>query len=376
MILPDDFPLYKDLDISKYNLVNGVYTLGIIEKHRPDLEIIHSGMWQSYRDYEWLDNKIAAALEDNKTVGLFIWDENISFNSLFIKCLLKYQSNPVYIISQLDDFSIFCCYKNQGIQNIIEVPWWLLNDCLCYYRVYNSNLLTNKSESDYNFLCMVNRYEKHKLNLIRELGNAGLYQFGYITVSDHSTVDADIQNFCQQSPYLPYSNLSQTWAARCQVADAVVNIDFGNTEVNGIHISANVENFLQIEKQYPTIPLIINPETSYGCFFTTEKSLWPLLLGRLCLISGRRGVMRDIQRFYDVDFSSYINLEFDEIQGWTEQDQQNRVSTMISHNKDLIKDSKDIYQSLQSKLEQARWTIGKNMYDFFVRQIAQIPKIN
>jgi hypothetical protein len=86
--------------------------------------------------------------------------------------------------------------------------------------------------------------------------------------------------------------------------------------------------------------------------------------------------MRDIQRFYDVDFSSYMNLEFDEIQGWTEQDQQNRVSTMISHNKDLIKDSRDIYQSLQSKLEQARWTIGKNMYDFFVQQIAQIPKIN
>jgi len=379
VILTDDFPLYKDLDISRYNLVNGVYTLGIIEKHRPDLEIIHSGMWQSYRDYGWLDNKIAAALEDNKTVGLFIWDEDISFSSLFIKCLLKYQSSPVYIISQLDDFSISCCYKNQGIQNIIEVPWWLLNECLCYYRVCDSNLLINKFDSDYNFLCIVNRYAKHKLDLIRELGNTGLHQFGLITVSDHSTVDADIQNFCQQSTHPLYPNNARSRAAQERKinTDAETKvIDFGNREINDIHISAAVANFLQIEKQYPTIPLIINPETSYGCFLTTEKSLWPLLVGRLCLISGRRRVMRDMQRFYDVDFSLYLNLEFDEIHGWTEQDQQNRIRTMISHNKDLIKDSKDIYQSLQSTLEQSRWTIGKNMYDFFVRQIAQIPKIN
>ena len=364
MILPDDFPLYKGLDISKYDLVNGVYTLGIIKQHRPDLEIIHSGMWQSYRDYRWLDHKIAAALNSNKTVGIFIWDEDISFDPIFVKCVLKYQSSPVYVITQLDDVCMLP-YKDQGIQNIVEVPWWLLNDCLCYYRVRDSDLLINKFDSDYNFLCMVNRYEKHKLDLIRELGNAGLYQFGYITVSDHSTVDADIQNFCQQSANPPYPTVTQL--------NGKIK---SNSEVNGIHISANVENFLQIEKQYSNIPLIMNPETSYGCFFTTEKSLWPLLLGRLCLISGRWGIMRNIQRFYDVDFSSYINLEFDEIRGWTEQDQQTRIGTMIAYNKDLIKDSKDIYQSLQLKLEQARWTIGKNMYEFFVQQLAQIPKIN
>jgi hypothetical protein len=361
--LSDGFPAYNDLDITKYNLVSGVYTLGIIEKHRPDIEIIHRDMWQSTQDYTWLDNKITGALEANKTVGLFIWDEVISFDPNFIKCVLKYQSSPVYVITQLDDLCMLS-YKDQGIHNIIEIPWWLLNDCLCYYRLCNSNLLIDAFDTDYNFLCMVYRYEKHKLDLIQELGNAGLHQSGYITVSDHSAISREMQDFCQQSPIL-YTKLNHPKGKTR-----------ANTEVNGIHITANVENFLHIEKQYRNIPLIINPETSYGTFFTTEKSLWPLLLGRLCLISGRWKIMNYMQRFYDVDFSSYVNLEFDEIHGWTEQEHQHRMSTMISQNKNLIKDSKDIYRSLQPNLEQARWTIGKNMYEFFVQQLAQIPKIN
>jgi len=359
-----EFPAYHELDITKYPLIAGVYTLGLIEKHRPDIEIIHAEMWESYTDYDWLDLKIVSALDRAKTVGLFIWDEDIEFDPNFIKCVSKYQSSPVYVITQLDDFCMLR-YRDQGIQNIIEIPWWLLNDCLCYYCVCDQNLSITKFDSDHNFLCMINRYEKHKLDLVKELGNAGLYQVGHITVSDYTTVNADTQNFCQQSNLLPYLKLSHP-----------LGKTRANAEINGIHVSANVENFLQIEKQYRNIPLIINPETSYGTFFTTEKSLWPLLLGRLCLISGRWHIMQNIQRFYDVDFSSYINLEFDEIHGWVDQDQQHRIRTMVSHNKELIQDCKDIYRSLQSKLEQARWTIGKNMYEFFVQQLAQIPKIN
>jgi len=64
------------------------------------------------------------------------------------------------------------------------------------------------------------------------------------------------------------------------------------------------------------------------------------------------------------------------IHGWTDDHQQTRIRTMINDNKDLITDSKDVYQSLQSDLEQARWTIGKNMYNFFVQQLAHIPQIN
>ena len=362
--MTSEFPAYHELDITKYSLIAGVYTLGLVDKHRPDIEIIHREMWQSTVDYTWLDNKIISALDRNKTVCLFIWDEDISFDSNFIKFVLKYQSSPVYVITQLDDFCMLR-YRDQGIQNIIEIPWWLLNDCLCYYRVCNQNLSINEFDSDYNFLCMVNRYEKHKLDLVKELGNAELHQFGCITLTDYSTVGTDTQNFCQPSRLPLYQKLNHP-----------LGKIRANSEINSVHVSANVENFLQIQKHYRNIPLIINPETSYGTFMTSEKSLWPLLLGRLCLISGRWRIMHYIQRFYDVDFSSYINLEFDEIHSWSDDQQQTRIRTMIAQNKELITDSKDIYQSLQSKLEQARWTIGKNMYEFFVRQLAQIPQTN
>jgi len=230
--------------------------------------------------------------------------------------------------------------------------------------VCNKNLLIDKVDPDYNFLCMVSRSQSHKIELIKELGKAGLHQFGRITVTS-SIIDADIQNFCQLSDLPPWPNINHP-----------LGKTRANSIIDGIHVSGSVENFLQIEKHYRNIPLIINPETNYGVFMTSEKSLWPLLLGRLCLISGRWKIMNYIQRFYDVNFSSYINLEFDEINGWTDDHQQTRIHTMISHNKDLIKDSKDIYQLLQPDLEQARWTIGKNIYEFFVQQLSQIPKLN
>lgn len=307
--MTSEFPAYHELDITKYQLIAGVYTLGLIDKHRPDIEIIHPEMWpppEVYNlDYSWLDKKIVSALDRGKTVCLFIWDEDISFISSFIECVLKYQSDPVYVITQLDDFCMLK-YRDQGIQNIIEIPWWLLNDCLCYYQVCNKNLLIDKFDPDYNFLCMIGRSQYHKIELIKKLGQAGLHQFGRITVTS-SIIDADIQNFCQPSDLPPWPN---------------INHPLGKTRANsiigGIHVSGSVENFLQIEKHYRNIPLIINPETSYGVFMTSEKSLWPLLLGRLCLISGRWRIMRYIQRFYDIDFSSYINLEFDEIHGWTD----------------------------------------------------------
>jgi len=366
--MTSEFPAYHELDITKYSLISGYYTLGMVYKHRPDIEIIYPEMWpppEVYNlDYSWLDKKIVSALNCGKTVCLFIWDEDISFIPSFIECVLKYQSDPVYVITQLDDFCMLR-YRDQGIQNIIEIPWWLLNECLCYYRLCNQSSMINVFHSDHNFLCMINRPQKHKLDLVKELGNAGLDQLGYITVIDKSTVDTDIQKFCQQSKMPPFRNI------HCPLGTTRAN-----SIINGIHVSGSVENSLLIEKQLSHIPLIINPESSCGIFFTTEKSLWPLLLGRLCLISGRWRIMRYIQRFYDIDFSSYINLEFDEIHGWTDDYHENRVRTMISHNKDLIKDSKDIYKNLQHDLEKARWTIGKNMYEFFVQQLSQIPKIN
>jgi hypothetical protein len=357
------FPLYEDLDITNYHLVAGVYTLGIIQRHRTDIEIIHPEIWESYTNYTWLDNAINLALKNNKTVCLVIWDEDVALTPEFARCLLKYQECPVYLITQLDEYCTLD-YRDCGIKNIIELPWWLLNDSLCYYRLCNRNNIIAKFDARYNFLCMINRHEPHKINLINSLGRNELNEYGYITASNYKKLSKETQKFCYPSSNGPYPILNH-----------VLGKTRANSVIGGINVSANVENFLKLEKQYQNVPLIINPESSCGVFFSTEKSLWPLLIGRLCLLSGRWNLMNYIQRFYDVDFSSYIDLSFDHMPGFTVEDHQNRIECMISSNKNLIKNSKEIYQMFGPAIESARWTIGKNLYKFFVQQLEGIPKL-
>lgn len=357
--MTDDFPGYQDLDITDYPLIAGFYTLGMIEKHRPDITIVHYEQWTSadhYDRYDWLDQIIRQKLEQGKIVSIFIWDENISFNKNFIDCIKKYQNRSVYLITQLDDFSALI-YKDHGITNILEIPWWLLNDCLVYYRLCDRNNIIEEF-SDHNFLCMIGRPEEHKYLLAKELQNRLLDGYGLITSLE------DKQNF-KKSKFPPYPKLNHP-----------LGKTRANKNINGIWASANVENFLCIEKTYKSIPLIVNVETSIGCFFTTEKSIWPLLLGRLCLIGGRHRIMTDLQRFFDVKFRDYMNMDFDQkYHGVDMPTFQKRISQMIDDNQKLFIGTKSIYQKFSADLENARWTLGENFYNFFVAQIKKIIAI-
>ena len=74
-----------------------------------------------------------------------------------------------------------------------------------------------------------------------------------------------------------------------------------------------------------------------------------------------------IQRFYDVDISQFANTDYDLIP-----DDRQRLSTMVSDNQNLIKNARDIQQQLQPALQSARWTVGANLYKFFVEQLESI----
>jgi hypothetical protein len=141
--------------------------------------------------------------------------------------------------------------------------------------------------------------------------------------------------------------------------------------INGVWVSKNVENYLHIDQKYHHIPLAINPETVTVNFKSTEKSIWPILLGKLFLIYGRPGTMAWIQRFYDIDITRFADTTYDSISGLDSD--KKRLSAMIDTNQELIKNAKHIYQQLQPELESARWTLGKNLYKFFVSQLESIP---
>ena len=346
------FPRYEQIQLFDQDLINGYYSLGLLQTLRPDCLWITPDQWQDCQKYEWLNRLIKKGLGQKKHVCVVPWDENIIGQKVesFSAVLNSYANSAVWLITQLNEQEKKLYTFQHGICcKILEIPWWFLNDCLTYERV--SKRVKRSCDSHHNYLCMLGRYESHKFDLAKELFEQSLDKFGLITVSDPEVYPKEAMNFCQINPVKPYQNLSmpQFW------------------------ISGNVANLLHLETYYADIPLIIHPETSCGIFFNTEKSLWPLLLGKLMLVYGKAGVMGSIQRFYDVDFSTYADLLFDQPNNdWSEQGHRARLKLLIDLNGPLIQDCREIYLALQPQLEKARWNLGKNIYAFVVQQLKNI----
>jgi len=356
------YPDFDELDISQYSLLFGFYTLGFIQQHRCDIVIIPIRLdWDStnmipsqHANYDWLSLAIESALLDGKKVCLFPWDEYVVFvpNAQLTQIVNRYADQPVYWITQLDSVAQIDTYQHEHNFScrMLELPWWLLNDCLTYYRVHNHNMA--QTSTNYNFLCMVNVPAKHKLQILEQLQQQQLSQYGLLTLSE-PRLGFD---FCQINQHYPYTNIRPGYMKMA-----------AQTCVNDIWISKNVENFLHIEQSYNQIPLIINPETTSIPFMSTEKSIWPALLGHLFLVYGRPGTMAWIQKFHDVDITQWANLEFDQ-----PDTDYTRIASMLETNRSLISNAQDVYTQLKPNLEQARWSFGRNMYNFFLDQLEKI----
>jgi len=349
------YPEFDQIDLSLYDLVWGFYTLGFLKTHRPDCEFITPDVFEvnSTTNFDWLDTNIQRFLAQKKIVCLVIWDEN--FNVLPASHILnKYENDPVWLVTQLNSQDQLI-YSYQG--NIkckkIELPWWHLNDCLTYYKL--TKKIKTTTSSAYNFISLVNRLQKEKIDLVKKLASCHLNNKGLILMPPD--INVGFQYRIENNP--PYKNLNKIFPK--------MGAQFYK---NNVWASANVENFLYLESQYKNIPLVIHGETTTGIFFSTEKSLWPLLLGKLMIVYGRPGAMNHMQRFYDVDFDSYLNLDFDKNNNdYTEAGHHQRLDLLVENNKNLIEDCKAIYHLLEKNLEHARFTIGKNIYKYFIKQL-------
>jgi len=363
------YPDYDSLDITKYETLFGFYTLGFIQHHRPDFDIIDIrlkvGSWNQIHaldSYDWLEPRIQQSLALGKKVVIIPEDEHVVFsvNTELVEILNRYIDSPVYWITMIDSGSQHIYKIRHGIRiKMLELPWMMMNECLTYYRVANTVGDFNYSHDRYNFFCLIGNTRSagiFKIDLARQIHQQGLSNLGLITVSDSGSYPEDLLDFCQVNPKFPYT-----------VSDPNYPPYARQTCVNGVWISKNVENFLHIDRLYHDIPLAINPETTPSPFKSTEKSIWPALLGKLFMTVGRPGTMKWIQRFYDIDLSQFVNLDYD-----SDGDTDSRLYRMISDNQQLIKNSSAVYQQLKSDLESARWTLGANMYKFFISQLENI----
>jgi hypothetical protein len=74
-----------------------------------------------------------------------------------------------------------------------------------------------------------------------------------------------------------------------------------------------------------------------------------------------------MQKFYDVDISKFLNLEFDSINGID-----TKIEMMIDQNRDFILNSKKIYAENLDEIQTAKNTITPNMYKFLLSQLNKI----
>jgi hypothetical protein len=358
------YPTFDNIDLSLYELVWGFYILGFLKAHRPDCEFITPDqLIENSKDtsYKWLDEKIQNILNKKKKACIILWDEDIigSGFSYLSRVLNKYKNDPVWSITQLSppDQKIYTHQHNIQCK-IVEIPWWYLNDCLVYYKL--SKKIKSTTSSVYNYMSLVGRPQQTKLDLIEKLEKYNLTQYGFITLPKHLIRQKNNYRIEPNPPYRKLANPAFPFGAHCH---------------NGTWASSNVENFLYLETAYQDIPMVVHGDTTCGIFQSTEKSLWPLLLGKLMIVHGRPGGMAAVQRFYDVDFKKVLNMDFDQQNNdYSDLGHQARLELLVKNNVDLIKDCKEVFNSMALDLESARWTIGKNLYNFLINQLETIPK--
>ena len=169
-------PQYNQLDITKYSMKYGYYTLGIFETHRKDIDFIYLRMEanssnfvpHNEENYDWLQSAIEISLKNKKIVCIIPWDEHIVFikNYQLSNILNRFINEPVYWITNIEEnANTYKSYHNIQIK-MIELPWWLLNDCLTYYRVANTK--PNDFTYSKSYLSMVgNAIFSHKIELIK-----------------------------------------------------------------------------------------------------------------------------------------------------------------------------------------------------------------
>jgi hypothetical protein len=211
------------------------------------------------------------------------------------------------------------------------------------------------------FFTVTGRYQPIRKRLLEKLIEHGLHHHGLLTIQNttYNDCEYDLGNLVTVEPHYPYGDHPNKMQAKMAA----------QFEQNNHWISCNTRNFLHIEQTYCHYPLTIIPETFYIDYFSTEKSVWPALLGKMFLILGSQGCMQNIQRFYDVDMSQFLNLEFDRMPTVTTQQLDCKMDHMLDSNREFILNAHQVYDQYRDQLQAARNTIGPNIYKFVLAQL-------
>lgn len=360
------YPPYRGLDFTGYARIDGLQSLGFIAQHRPDIHIVTDRLWSRYHA-DTIIPEIETALVNNKKVGLFFMSPDFMMPNENSKDLLErltpFADEPVYLCSDLDDECLLI-YQEQFVLPIksIYVPWCISN------FVFNLDLVTSEDFDGpcgpvgLQFACYANRLQQHREDLKNLL------------IDQQWTNIGDIQYAGKQ---LGSGSIHREW--RTQSEFEILKEDSNNTirslffhSDTGRWVCHNAINLMRLKEQLGDIPLVIQSDSTTGLFPITEKSIWPIMLQRLFMIYGRPRLMQTVQKFLSYDIASYLDLEFDSIDGWTLREDRLRLECMIEKNQYLITHAREFWIAHRPKLLQARYDLPYLIYQQFCNGLKQI----
>jgi hypothetical protein len=332
-------------------------TLGFIAHHRPDIHIVTDRTESKY-DPDRFVPEIESSLVAGKKVGLFFWDEDFimpnQHTDKLVRSLEPFANEPVYLCSNMDGECLLTYGENLGLPiKTVHVPWWYVN-MLENYRVLDIKPRT-VAQFGLQFACYVNRPEWHKSMLqdsliSRSLDSVGdiRYQNQQLGAGRHVENPYYHQNEKQDLPQSHDMKRSMVYDAEKQ-----------------IWICHNSRNLVRLDQMLGDIPLVINSESNVGIFCMTEKSLWPLVLGKLTMIQARPRFMQWFGEYVGYDFSSYLDLEYDSIDGWTPLCHRRRVECMIDKNLYLITHAREAWHQVKDDLHSLAQELPARVYKKF-----------
>ena len=351
-------------DFFSHGQKQGFYSLAWLEHHRPDIEWITYAEWQDKFNYDWLEHRIDQTLSLGQKVVLLPDEEHI-LNPVvpdLARVINQYSGDPVYFGTAFwPPGQLF--YRHQhSLHSIpmLELQWWHYENCRAYWEI--SGAAAPFTPGHNNFMYVVARHEHHKFALGQAISESGLRKHGVVTVS---------ADWADQWPH--------DWSRFFDVNPNTKSKVWGNPwksnshQVQGLRVSSNITNWQLLQQSYPDVPLVINAETSVGIFPFSEKSFWPILLGRLFMIFGQPNHMQNLQRYYSIDMRRYINTDYDSVPGWDISAAQERAAMMLADNQHLIRHAPDVYQELAPELSRASTALVELLEQQLLSELAKIP---
>lgn len=359
-----NYPSWSDLDLHCYAPVDHMHSLGFIAHHRPDIHIV-TDRTECQFDPDTFVPEIEAALAAGKKVGLFFWDEDFMMSNQHTERLVRelepFAQEPVYVCANMDGECLLTYRENLGLPvKTVHVPWSYLNTVGNYHAVDIKPRTT--ALSGLQFACYANRPDWHKVLLKDTLLSRNLGAIGDIRYDNQQFGAGDPKNH-------PYYQSDERQALP-KSHDMKKSMIYDSQRK--IWICHNARNLIRLDQRLTDIPLVIQPESTVGIFMMSEKSLWPIMLGKLVMIQARPRFMQWFGEYIGYDFSAYLDLEYDSIDGWTQIEHQHRAECMIDKNLYLIRHARDIWQEIKDDLYDLSQNLPNHIYNKFCSSLDAI----